>query len=78
MSSIYEEDLESRLLIFAGERGDNTIVSYLRMGRRSADPIMLTMEKIIYALQKEKETYFKQSVENINNRYPTPLKDLES
>ena len=78
MSHNLEHELETRLLRFAGDKGDATIVSYLRTGRQSADPLILTLEKIIYALTNEKNQYLKQATENINLRYPTPLKDLQS
>lgn len=68
MSSNFREDQYSRLLKFAGDKSDATIYSHLRTGRQSADPIELIMEKIIYALHREKQEYFKMLTNEINSR----------
>lgn len=67
MSSNFREDQYSRLLKFAGDKGDATIYGHLLTGRLSADPIELIMEKIIYALQKDKAEYFKMATDAIHN-----------
>lgn len=66
MSHIYEEDLESRLLRFASEKGDATIVAHLRAGRAVADRLTETMEKLIYTLSSEKSDIQKKFVDYIN------------
>lgn len=68
MSSIYEEDLETRLLRFATSEGDATIVAYIRAGRASADPITVTLERLVYALHKEKQQYFEMAKKTIESQ----------
>lgn len=62
ISQLPEEDLYSRLLRFAGTKGDATIYSSLRQGRASGDRLEEIMEAIIYAQHEEKKRYFDMAV----------------
>jgi len=73
MSHLPEEDTRSRIEQYASVRGESTIWAYMKSGRQSCERLEDTLEKLIYALAKEKKTYFDMCIDLRNHAMPDPL-----